>query len=124
MKRMILLLLVILLTSQSGICALVKNNINVFNLKSDSMYILDIDSPVQNIDISDKNIVNITLITSIYNSKKHLFIEANNNGVCDVILTTEGNAYQLRFISGPQFQDNKIGLTQIDIPTKYESEYK
>lgn len=122
MKRMILFLLIILLTSQSGICALVKNDINIFNLKSDSMYILDIDSSVKNINISNKDIVNLTPITSINNSNKQLFVETNKDGVCDVIITTDGNAYQIRFISGPIFQEEKIGLTQIDIPSKYESE--
>ena len=120
MKRMILLLLVILLTSQSGICALVKNDINIFNLKTDSMYIMDVDSSVKNINISNKDIVNLTPITSVDNEKKQLFVETNKDGVCDVVLTTDLEAYQIRFISGPKFQDNKVGLTEIDLPVKYE----
>ncbi len=119
MKKIVLLLLIII-SSQIGECALVNNDINIFNLKSDSMYILDIDSSVKNINISNKDIVNLTPITSVDNEKKQLFIETNKDGVCDVVLTTDLDAYQIRFISGPKFQDNKVGLTEIDLPIKYE----
>lgn len=124
MKKIILLLLVLFMTSQTGNCALVKNDINLFNIKTKNMYLLDVDSTVKNINISNKNIVNVIPITSLYNDKKQLFIEANDNGICDVILTTDLNAYQIRFISGPNFQDNKVGLTEIDLPVKYESASK
>ena len=53
-----------------------------------------------------------------------MFIETNKDGVCDVVLTTDLDAYQIRFISGPKFQDNKVGLTEIDLPVKYESASK
>lgn len=121
MRKIYLLLLIIFVTSQAGYCSLVKNDINLFNLKTKNMYLLDVGSAVKNINISNKNIVNITPITSINNDKKQLFVEANNTGICDVILTTDINIYQIRFISGPKFQDNKVGLTEIDIPIKYEN---
>ena len=79
MKKIVLLLLIIL-SSQVGECTLVNNDINIFNLKSDSMYILDIDSPVKNINISNKDIVNLTPITSVDNEKKQLFVETNKDG--------------------------------------------
>ena len=120
MKRIIILLMLFLLSVQYGICALVNNDINIFNLKSGSMYLLDIDSSVKNINVSNKDIVNLTPITSVGNEKKQLFIETNKDGVCDVILTTNIAAYQIRFISGPKFQDNKVGLTEIDLPIEYE----
>lgn len=119
MKKIYILLLMLIITAQTGFCALLNKEVNIFNLKSNSMYILDVDSSVKNINISDKSIVNITPITSVLNDKKQLFVEANNDGVCDVILTTDTNAYQIRFISGPKFQDDKVGLTEIDIPQKY-----
>ena len=124
MRKIILLLLFLFMATQTGNCALVKNDINLFNLKTKNMYLLNIDSRVKNINISNKDIVNITPITSIYNNRKQLFVEANNNGICDVILTTDSDTYQIRFISGPKFQDNKEELTQIDLPSKYESENK
>ena len=120
MKRIMILLTLFLLFVQYGNCSLVNNDINIFNLKSDSMYILDIDSPVKNINISNKDIVNLTPIASVDNEKKQLFIETNKDGICDVILTTDLEAYQIRFISGPKFQDNKVGLTEIDLPIEYE----
>ncbi|HIS88108.1 TPA: hypothetical protein IAA87_01605 [Candidatus Avigastranaerophilus faecigallinarum] len=120
MKRIIILLMLFLLSVQYGICSLVNNDINIFNLKSGSMYLLDIDSSVKNINVSNKDIVNLTPITSVGNEKKQLFIETNKDGVCDVILTTNIAAYQIRFISGPKFQDNKVGLTEIDLPIEYE----
>lgn len=119
MKKISLLLLMLLITAQIGNCSLLNKEINIFNLKSDSMYILDVDSSVKNINISNKNIVNIIPITSILNDKKQLFVEAKKDGVCDVVLTTDTDVYQIRFIAGPNFQDDKVGLTEVDIPSKY-----
>lgn len=120
MKKIVLFLLIFLLTSLNGNCSLLNHEINILNLKENNMYVLDLDSSVKNIHISNKNIVNVMPITSILNDKKQLFIEANTSGVCDVVLTTDIDSYQLRFISGPEFQDNRKDLTLIDIPTDIE----
>ena len=90
------------------------------------MYVLNLDSSVKSISVSNKEIVNVSTITSLENEKKQLFVEANDDGVCDVVVTTNAGIYQIRFISGPIFQDDKKELTEIDIPTKatFEDESK
>ncbi len=116
MKKIIVLFTIFLLMQQTGYCTLMNQEINVFNLKENNMYILNVDSSVKNINISDRNVVNLTPVTSISNDKKQIFIEANKSGVCDVVLTTDSDAYQIRFVSGPVFQDNISELVQIDVP--------
>ena len=118
MRKLTITLLTLILFSQAGYCDLSKNDINIFNLKTQSMYILDLDSSVKNINISNRDIVDINSVTSLTNDKKQLFIEANKTGVCDAVITTDSNTYQIRFISGPTFQDKRKELTQIDIPTQ------
>jgi len=122
MKKIIVLFAIFLLMQQTGYCTLMNQEINVFNLKENNMYILNVDSSVKNINISDKNVVNLTPVTSISNDKKQIFIEANKSGVCDVVLTTDSDAYQIRFVSGPVFQDNISELIQIDVPLGISAE--
>ena len=56
--------------------------------------------------------------------KEQLFIDAKENGVCDVIINTEKEEYKIRFVTGPAFQENKESLTEIDIPVAYNKETK
>ncbi len=120
MKKLILALFILMIIPQMGYCALLDREVNILNLKENNMYVLDLDVSVKNIQVSNKNIVNVMPITSISNEKNQLFIEANQSGVCDVILTTDLKSYQLRLISGPNFQDTRNDLTLIDIPSDIE----
>lgn len=122
MKKIAVLSAIFLMAAQSGQCALLNKEINVFNLKENNMYILDVDSPVKKINVSDKNIVNVTPVTSLSNEKRQVFIEADKSGVCDVVLTTDMDTYQIRFVSGPVFQYNGNELIQLDIPSGYNAE--
>ncbi len=124
MKKTAAFLFMFFMVSQTGNCALTNQDINIYNLKQKNMYMLNMDTAVRNIDVSDKNIINVIPVTSIDNNKKQLFIEANETGVCDVILTTDYDTYKIRFISGSLFQDNKSELIQIDMPMKYENGIK
>lgn len=120
MRKLVLVLFAFMLTFQIGNCSLLDREVNILNLKENNMYVLDLDVSVKNIQVSNRNIINVMPITSIANEKNQLFIEANKSGVCDVILTTDSNSYQLRLISGPNFQDNRNDLTLIDIPKNIE----
>lgn len=124
MKKIILLLLIFILYSSQSFAAALSNEITVYNLKSKNMYLLDLETSAEKIEISDKNILNIFPITTITNEKKQLFIETEKNGVCDVIITSNNENYKLRFITGPFFQDNKENLTLIDIPEIIKEEKK
>lgn len=116
MKKLILILSFLILNINAGFCSPISNEINIYNLKEKNIYLLDLDSSVKEINISDESLLNITPVTSITNDRKQLFIEAEKDGVCDVQITTESKEYRLRFITGPVFQDNKDNLTQIDLP--------
>ncbi len=120
MKKLIISAMIFMLASTTGYCALLDKEVNILNLKENNMYVLDLDASVKNIQVSNKNIINIMPITSISNEKNQLFIETNQSGVCDVVLTTDLKSYQLRLISGPNFQDTRNDLTLIDIPSDIE----
>ncbi len=124
MKKIIFLLLIFALYNCQSNASTLSNEINIYNLKSKNMYMLDLDTSAEKIKISDKSILNIFPITTIENDKKQLFIEAENDGVCDVIITSNNKDYKLRFITGPFFQDNKDNLTLIDIPEVIKEEKK
>ncbi len=120
MKKTIICIFTFFIISQIGYCSSLTNKeINIFNLKENTMYILETGLYVRNIDVSDKEIAEIMPITTISNDKNQLFIEANKPGVCDVVLTTDAGIYRIRFITGPVFQDNKSNLIQLDIPSDY-----
>ncbi|MCD7780128.1 MAG: hypothetical protein LUH05_05595 [Candidatus Gastranaerophilales bacterium] len=122
MKKIIIFMSIFFITSQSGNCALSQQDINVFNIKENDAYLLLLDSSVKNINISNKDIVNINPVTSIENDKKQLFIEVNKTGVCDVLLTSDNAEYRLRFISGSFFRDEKTDLIRVDIPQNIKNE--
>ncbi len=106
-----------LFSVQCGCCALSKENINLYNLQKDNMYIINLESKAINVDVSDSEIIKILPVTSIYEDKKQLFIEALENGVCDVIVTTSDSNYKIRFVTGPVFQDNSNDILPLDIPS-------
>lgn len=124
MKKLITAILIIISAAQAGLCSLQTDEINIFNLKKNNMYIINFGTKINNISISDKKILDITPVTSLINDKEQLFIDAKENGVCDVIINTEKEEYRIRFITGPAFQENKESLTEIDIPVAYNKETK
>lgn len=112
MKKIIILFILYFMTFQISSAEI----INTYNLKTKNMYLLEMDSPVSGFNISDKDIINITPITSINSNRQQLFIETNKKGICDVIIKTDNNTHNIRFISGPIFQDNSDRIVQIDEP--------
>ncbi len=124
MKKLIAALLFLLISAQTGFCSILTDVINIFNLKKDNMYIIDFGDKITGFDISDKKILDIMPVTSLINDKEQLFIDAKENGVCDVIINTETKEYKIRFITGPVFQDNKEILTEIDLPVSHNKENK
>ncbi len=67
------------------------------------------------------NVLHLSLITtpltSLSNDKKMIVIEAQKSGVSDVSVRTESTLYQLRFVIGPEFQDESKDLIMIDLPS-------
>ncbi len=124
MKKIIFIFLIFVSYNCQCFASTLSNEINIYNLKSKNMYLLDLETSAEKIEISDKNILNIFPITTIDNNKKQLFIETEKDGVCDVIITSNNQNHKLRFITGPYFQDNKENLTPIDIPEIIKEEKK
>ena len=117
MKKSILALFLILFFQQLGFCTISSDEINLYNIKEQNLYMLDLLEKAEKIDISDKSIIKITTETSLSNNGKQIFIEALSKGVCDVLITTEKQNYKYRFVSGSTFQDeNKKELILIDTP--------
>lgn len=117
MKKLILSFLLVFAAAGMGMCDLSGDKINVYNLKKSNMYLLNLDSRAQQVDVSDRNVLNVILDTSISSEGKQLFIEANKTGVCDVSIRTEKQEYKIRFISGNVFEDTDGLLTTVDLPS-------
>ena len=115
-KKITLVLVLFIAIANVGFCSLKADEINVYNLKKSSMYLLDMDAKVQEIIVSDKEIVDVYPLTTIEGNNKQLFIEANAHGICDVNIKTAKKDYKVRFITGSVFEDAKKNLTKIDIP--------
>ncbi len=116
MKNLLIMLLIMFFSIQAGYCGLDKDGINIYNLKKNNSYILTLETRAEKIDISDKRLLSIMPVSSIYNDGKQLFIEAVDNGVCDVNIKTAENNYKVRFVTGTDFQDNKNDIYAVDIP--------
>ncbi len=121
MKKIFTLIIISIFCTAS--CLAQQDNITVYNLKEKNMYLLNMNSKVEKIEISNKKILNIIPITTINNDKRQLFIDAVENGVCDVNIVTADENHKIRFITGSLFQDTEDNLIQIDLPA-YNSEEK
>ena len=117
MKKLFLLFLTIPFIIQSASAELSDSSVNLFNLKEKSVYMLSFPTKVCEYNIVNENSVNITPMTSLSNDKKMVVIEAQKSGVSDVSIRTEDTLYQLRFVVGPEFQDDSKDLITIDIPS-------
>ena len=74
-KKIILGLVVLFAFSNASFAALSTEKVNVISLQKSSIYLLDIDSRIKNIEISDKNIVDVYPVTTVKGDAKHLFVE-------------------------------------------------
>ncbi len=118
MKKIALVFILFVTLANIGFCSLKSDEINIYNLKKSNMYLFDLDSRVQEIIVSDKNIVDVYPVSSVESENKQLFVEANANGICDVNIKTAKKNYKVRFISGSVFEDEKKNLTKIDLPAE------
>lgn len=117
MKKLVLILLFMFFILPVGFCEVSSSDINIYNLKKQNFYMLDLLEKVEKIEVSDDSVLKITKETSLSNDGKQIFVEALSTGVCDVLIQTEKQNYKYRFISGSTFEDeNKKELTLIDIP--------
>lgn len=117
MKRFFLLLLTVLSFVQPTNAELSDNSVNLFNLKEKSVYMLEFPSKVCEFNIVNEKSLSITPLTSLSNDKKMIVVEAQKSGVSDVSIRTEEKLYQLRFVIGPEFQDDSKDLIMIDLPS-------
>ena len=117
MKKLFLLLLTIPFIVQSANAELSNNSVNLFNLKEKNVYMLEFPSKVCAFNIVNEKAINITPLTSLSNDKKMIVVEAQKSGVSDVSIRTEEKLYQLRFVIGPEFQDDSKDLIMIDLPS-------
>lgn len=122
MKKLILALLFVFMTANVGKCNLSPDKINVYNLKKSNMYLLDLSSKAEKIDVSDTTILNVTPVTSLEADGKQLFIEANGTGVCDVRIKTQKEEYKVRFVTGNVFEEENNGLVLVDLPIVFSKE--
>ena len=121
-KKIIITLLFSCFFASVGFCDLSEEQINLYNLKKDGMYLFNLESNVEKIDVSDSKIVNVTPIVSVESNGRQLFVEANDTGVCDVLIKTQDKEYKLRFIAGNVFEDEKDDLTIVDLPAVMSKE--
>ena len=117
MKRFFLLLLTVLSFVLPTNAELSDNSVNLFNLKEKSVYMLEFPSKVCEFNIVNEKSLSITPLTSLSNDKKMIVVEAQKSGVSDVSIRTEEKLYQLRFVIGPEFQDDSKDLIMIDLPS-------
>ena len=122
MKKLVLALLLVFMTANVGMCDLSADKINVYNLKKSNMYLLDLSSKAEKIDVSDTKILNVTPVTSLEADGKQLFIEANGTGVCDVKIKTQKDEYKVRFVTGNVFEEEDNGLVLVDLPIVFSKE--
>lgn len=122
MKKLILALLFVFMSSNIGMCSLLVDKVNVYNLKKSNMYLLNLGSKAEKIDVSDTKVLNIMPVTSLENDGEQLFIEAKTTGVCDVKIKTKNQEYRVRFVTGNVFEDENNGLILVDLPVVYSKE--
>ena len=116
MKKYFLLLLALFFSVSSGFCKLSETNVNLLNLKENNIYILTVPSKVYEFNVVNDKSVTVSTMTTLANDKRMLLIEAKQGGVSDVSIRTEENLYQVRFVVGPNFQDESDDLIMIDLP--------
>lgn len=116
MKKLMLAILLCVFTANIGECALKSKEINILNLKENSMYILSLKSKALNVNVND-NKINVYPIVSIENDGKQIFVDAKKSGVFDVSIKTEKEDYQIRFIVGSTFEQITDDITLLDVPT-------
>lgn len=116
MKKLIFAFLLCFFTANLGECALKSKEINVLNLKENSMYILNLKSKALNINLNG-NKIDVYPITSLTSNGKEIFIDAKKSGVYDVSIETEKEDYKIRFIIGSTFEQITDDLTLVDVPT-------
>ena len=85
--------------------------------KENNIYILTVPSKVYEFNVINEKSVNVSTMTTLANDKKMLIVEAKQAGVSDVSIRTEESLYQVRFVVGPDFQDESDDLIMIDIPS-------
>lgn len=112
-----LLLLIFILSVPSAMAELSVSDINLFNLKEKNVYVLTFPSKINEFNITNEKCVGVSAMTTIYNDKKMLFIDAKQDGVSDVSIRTSEHLYQLRFVVGPEFQDNSKDIIMLDLPS-------
>ena len=117
MKKYFLLLLTLFFCVSSGFCALSETNVNLLNLKENNVYILTIPSKVYEFNVVNEKTVNVSTLTTLTNDKRMLLVEAKKDGVSDVSIRTEEKLYQVRFVVGPDFQEESEDLIMIDLPS-------
>lgn len=120
MNKLALFCLLFSFSMSTAFASLETNKINTFNLKESSKYIFDLDAKAEDISVSDKNILSILPMTSLLDDRKQLFIDVFKSGVCDVVIKTAENIYNVRFISGKYFEESDEILTKLDLPTVFE----
>ncbi|MBQ8887012.1 MAG: hypothetical protein IJY61_04855 [Candidatus Gastranaerophilales bacterium] len=116
MKKYFLLFLALFFSVSNGFCKLSETNVNLLNLKENNIYILTVPSKVLEYNVVNEKSVNVSTMTTLANEKRMLLIEAKQGGVSDVSIRTEENLYQVRFVVGPDFQDESDDLIMIDLP--------
>ena len=116
MKKYFLLLLALFFSVSSGFCKLSETNVNLLNLKENNIYILTVPSKVYEFNVVNDKSVTVSTMTTLANDKRMLLIEAKQGGVSDVSIRTEEKLYQVRFVVGPNFQDESDDLIMIDLP--------
>ena len=118
MKKLLALILLFFI-NLPAFAVLKEDGINIFNLRENNAYLLNLTDKVENIDNTAEQDLRITPVTSLLNDNKQLVIEANKTGVFDVTLRTSENVYKIRFVTGTQFQSETDELCLLDIPESY-----
>lgn len=122
MKKILFTLLFSSFCANVAICDLVEDKINLYNLKKDGMYLLDLGSKAEKIDVSDSKVLNVIPVISLEADGRQLFIEANDTGVCDVVVKTQNKEYKLRFVAGNVFEEGNSELILVDLPVDLSKE--
>ncbi len=121
-KKIVFCLVLIFVFSCASYASLSTDKVNVINLQKSNIYLLCVDSKITSVEVSDKEIVDVYPAATVNGDAKHLFVEANENGVCDVKIGTPKKNYKVRFVSGSIFEDKHENLTKIDLPKSSNEE--
>ena len=117
MKKFFLLFLALFFSVSNAIGTLSETDVILLNLKEKNTYILTIPSKVYEFNVVNEKTVNVSTLTTLANDKRMLLVEAKQGGVSDVSIRTEEKLYQIRFVVGPEFQDESDDLIMIDLPS-------